>query len=102
LLKKNKRKVCYLGTNTSISDLAYCIEKRQITHLYFHIITNLTGKTINELVDELLNQFPKTTLIVSGPLSKKISITSPNLILLTSIDQMIQFPINFKNPELQN
>ena len=102
LLKKNKRKVCYLGTNTSIADLAFCIEKRHITHLYFHSIINLTGKTINELIEELLNNFPFVTLIVSGPVSKKISISSPNLICLSSIEQMIQFPIHFTNQELQN
>ena len=102
LLKKNKRKVCYLGTNTSITDLAFCIEKRQITHLYFHIITNLTGKTINEFIEELLYHFPSVTLVVSGPVTKKVSISSPNLICLSSIDQMIQFPIHFTNQELQN
>ena len=102
LLKKNKRKVCYLGTNTSMTDLAFCIEKRQITHLYFHIITNLTGKTINEFIEELLYHFPSVTLVISGPVAKKVSISSPNLICLSSIDQMTQFPIHFTNQELQN
>ncbi len=102
LFKQNNRGVCYLGTNTTMEDLSYCIEKRQITHLYFHLITNLTGKTINELVEELLTQFPTIPLIVSGPLANQISISSPNLVCLQSIEEMLQFPIHFMNPELQN
>jgi DNA-binding transcriptional MerR regulator len=102
LFKKNGRRVCYLGTNTSITDLSFCIEKRHITHLYFHIITNLTGKTLNELVEELLILFPKLKLIVSGTPTKNINICSPNLICLKSMDEMLQFPIHFMTQELQN
>jgi DNA-binding transcriptional MerR regulator len=102
LFKRNKRRVCYLGTNTSLSDLSFCLERRPITHLYFHIITNLSGKTLDELVEELLNNFPDKTLVVSGPLSKKINIRSPKLICIQTMEQIMQFPIHFMNPELQN
>lgn len=102
LFKQNKRNVCYLGTNTTLEDLEYCVSKRQITHLYFHLITNLSGKTINELVEELLTKFPEIPLIISGPLANQISISSPKLVCLRTIEQMLEFPIHFMNPELQN
>jgi DNA-binding transcriptional MerR regulator len=102
LLKKNGRRVCYLGTNTNTEDLSICIKKKSFTHLYFHNITNLSGKTMDELVKEFIIHFPNLKLVVSGPLTKKISICVPNLIKLKSIDEMLQFPIHFKNPELQN
>lgn len=94
LFKKNGRRVCYLGTNISINDLSFCIKKRTITHLYFHLITNLTGISLNEYIEELQNKFPKLKLIVSGPITKKISISIPSLISLKSMDEIIQFPIN--------
>ncbi len=102
LFKKNGRRVIYLGTNTSISDISLCVEQRGVTHLYFHLITNLTGKTLNEFVEELQILFPTIKIIASGPYTKNLSLNSPNLICLKSMEEMILFPINFKNPELQN
>ncbi len=102
LFKKNGRRVIYLGTNTSISDISLCVDQRGVTHLYFHLITNLTGKTLNDFVVELQNLFPAVKIIASGPSTKNISIISPNLFCLKSMEEMIHFPINFKSQELQN
>lgn len=102
LFKKNKRRICYLGPNISMEDLQYCIRKQPITHLYFHMITNFTGKTCDEMVNELSHQFPHLTLIASGPMVHKLNCKNPNLICLHSMEQFLQFPIDFKNPGLQN
>jgi DNA-binding transcriptional MerR regulator len=101
-LKKNGRRVCYLGIDSNMEEVSFCVENIPITHIYFHNITNLSGKTMNELVKEYIIAFPKVMLIVSGPLTKNISISSPNLISLKSIEEMMQFPIDFINPELRN
>jgi DNA-binding transcriptional MerR regulator len=102
LLKCHGIRVCYLGINTSLEDISFCMEHIPITHLYFHNITNLSGKTMDELVNEFITHYPDVKLVVSGPLTKNISISSPNLISLKSIEEMMQFPIHFMNPELQN
>lgn len=102
LFKKNGKKACYLGPNISLEELSYCIDKRNITHLYFHLITNLTGKTFEEYTNELLVMFPNQKLIVSSSQAKNLSIQSPNLITLKSLEEMIDFPIHFKNQVLHS
>lgn len=92
LFKKHGRSVCYMGSNIAADELAYCVDNRKITHLYFHIITNLSGKTLNEVVQELLNKFPKQKLVISGVLAKGITISSDNLTLLKSLEAMLAYP----------
>ncbi len=102
LFKKNDKKVCYLGINISTEELSYCISKRNITHLFFHLITNLTGKTFNEYTQEILNNFPDQYLIVSSAQSKCLHIQSPRLIVLKSLEEIIDFTVHFKSPVLHN
>lgn len=102
LFKKNGTKACYLGINISIEELSFCINKRNITHLFFHLITNLTGKTFNEYTQEILNNFPDQYLIVSSAQSKYLHIQSPKLIVLTSLEEMIDFTVHFKSQVLHN
>jgi DNA-binding transcriptional MerR regulator len=96
LFKKNVRKTCYLGANISIDELAYCTKKRNVTYLFFHLISNLTGKNITDYTAALLIKFPSQTIIVSGAQAKDIKISSPKLIKLKSLDELRSLPINFK------
>ena len=73
LFKKNGKKTFYLGVNVSVEELKYCTGKRKISNLFFHLITNLTGKDLNEYVQELIDNFPDQRLIVSSPHAKNIS-----------------------------
>lgn len=102
LFKKNGKKACYLGPNITLEELSYCIEKRNVTHLYFHLITNLTGKTFEEYTREILTRFPDKKLIVSSSQAKNLRIQSPNLIALKSLEEMIDFPAQFKSQVLHS
>lgn len=92
LFKINGIKTTYLGSNISQEEIAYCLTKRKITHLYFHSITNLTGKTFDELIDSYKNNFPLQTLVVSGIKAVRITVNMPKLVILKTQDEMILFP----------
>jgi hypothetical protein len=102
LFKKNGIKTCFLGTNISTEEIKICLRKIKITHLYFHLITNLTGKTLLDYTGDLLKKFPDQNLIVSCPKAKNLNILSPNLIILKSLEEMMAFPVEFMSQELHN
>jgi hypothetical protein len=102
LFKKNGKKVCYLGSNTSTEELFFCLKKRQVSHLFFHLITNLTGKTFDEYTLDMLNCFPDQKLVVSSAKFKSLTIQSPNLIVLKSLEDLIDFTARFKNQVLHS
>lgn len=103
LFKKNQISTTYLGANISEDEIADYLSKRNITHLYFHTITNLTGKTLDELIISYKTNFPEQTLVVSGNKASEITVSKPKLIILKTQDEMVSFPQKlFKSREAHN
>jgi DNA-binding transcriptional MerR regulator len=94
LLKKSNRKVYYLGTNISFDALDAFLKVKKATYLHFHLITNLTSTDVNRYAEALSKKFPRNRIIMSGPLTKEISVKPPNLHLLTSLNEKIAFAKN--------
>lgn len=101
LFKRNGIKTLYLGVNISMNEISYLIKKRKITHCYYHVITNLTGNSLNEYNNHLLKKFPDQNIIVSGTHIKEITTTSPKLMVLKSLQEMIEYSAKF-SPQLSH
>jgi DNA-binding transcriptional MerR regulator len=91
LLKRNGHHVVYFGGNTSVKQMKHYTNNKPVTHLHFHLITNLTSQTPNEYVGMLVNEFPGKEIIVSGPFSKDVTVKYDNVRLLTSRDEVMKF-----------
>jgi MerR family transcriptional regulator, light-induced transcriptional regulator len=67
LLKKNGHRTTLFGTNTGMESLKYYALRQPFTHLYFHLITNLTGSDMNEYIQQLRTALPAKKIVASGP-----------------------------------
>jgi DNA-binding transcriptional MerR regulator len=90
-LKKKGIRIAYLGTNASVSDLKYYVNKKPVFTLHFHLITHFSYSTPDEYVLELLDQFPQQQLVVSGPVAAQITLCHSRLTLLTSMQQLLNY-----------
>jgi DNA-binding transcriptional MerR regulator len=91
LFKKHHKQVVYLGSNVSIETLKDFCSAKKHEELFFNIITNFTGFSIDEYLATLCNTFPSHKIIMSGPLTHNITVNPPNCTLLTSLENMIEF-----------
>jgi MerR family transcriptional regulator, light-induced transcriptional regulator len=91
LLKKNGHRVIYYGTNVSMKDVQEYCELMPVTHLHFHLITNLTSLHLNEYVSKLTQQCPGKTIIVSGPKTKEVTLTFPDVRLLKTMNELLAY-----------
>lgn len=70
LLKKHGVKTVYFGVNICLHHIEdYCSHK-QITHLYFNLITNFLNKEPGRYINSLAEKFPGITIMASGPAIK--------------------------------
>jgi MerR family transcriptional regulator, light-induced transcriptional regulator len=91
LLKKQGHTVVVMGKNTSIESLQYYCERRPVTHLYVHLITNFTAYTAEDYVQQLIRIFPQKTIVAAGPAFKQIQQVSEKLVVLKSVKEMISY-----------
>jgi DNA-binding transcriptional MerR regulator len=91
LLKKNGHRVIYYGTNVNIKNLQEYCEVMPVSHLHFHLITNLTSLHLDEYVAKLNQHCPNKKIIVSGPKTKEITLKLPNLQLLQSMKEVMSY-----------
>jgi MerR family transcriptional regulator, light-induced transcriptional regulator len=91
LLKKRGKRVLFFGTNTKIETIQeYALDKK-VDAVHMHLITNFANKEPNELVTHLLAAFEKQTIILSGPLSKEVTIANKRLQLMKSLRELIHY-----------
>lgn len=91
LLKKNGHKVVYLGSDVSIESIETCSKLIEFTHVFFHLVTNLTSKNANEYLHELSERFQDKKIVMSGIEVEKITEIPGNAQLLRSLDEMLKF-----------
>ena len=65
LLKKNGIPYVYLGQNVSLETIETVGRYHQVTELYFHLITNLTGCDIQQYLRKLSDLFPDRPILFS-------------------------------------
>ncbi len=91
LLKKNGHNVIYFGTNIKVNQLKYYTAQKQVSHLYFHLITNLTNQNPDEYVSKLSKEFPDKQIVVSGPFANDVTVKPGNVQLLKSKNEVMKF-----------
>ena len=78
LLKKQRFKTILLGRNTSLATLEYYCKHQKPTHLYFHLITNLTNLEAVDYLQKIAALFPSLTIIAAGTAIRQIEVKVPN------------------------
>lgn len=90
-LKKNGHQVIYFGVDAKLAQLKYYIKHREVSHLYFHLITNLTSLSPDEYIRKLVNEFPGKKIVASGPFVKHVEKSHDNVRLLRARDEVMTF-----------
>ncbi len=93
MLKKNRVHTAYLGTNIEFEELIYFCAHREVSHLYFHQITQLGRHDPQQYVERLLHVFPDKQIVFSGSINKRVQIRSERLCLLKSLEEMHDFAV---------
>ncbi len=90
-MKKNGHNVIYFGANITAKQLKYFTDQKPVSHLYFHLITNLTHQKADEYVSKLSIEFPDIQIVASGPFAQKVTVTLSNVQLLKSKNEVMKF-----------
>jgi DNA-binding transcriptional MerR regulator len=91
LLKRNRHKVIYFGSNVSIDELQTYQQDKHFEYLHFHLVTNLTDKPAQEYLKEISAAFPDKKITMSGILVQQITDVPTNARLLRSMDEILRF-----------
>lgn len=90
LLRKNGWPTLYLGPNRKINDLPQMLTSRA-THLFFHLITNLTGFSADEYLEDICKAYRDKTIVATGSGIQHAQRNFVNLKLLRSDEAIRQF-----------
>ncbi len=91
LLKKNQNKVIYFGGNTSAQTIESYSQSCPFTHLYFHLVTNLTSIVPDEYLGKISKRFPDKQIIMSGIQVEQVNQIPENVRLLKSMNEIVEF-----------
>jgi MerR family transcriptional regulator, light-induced transcriptional regulator len=91
LMKKHGIPVLFFGRNVDIDSLHIYNRIHQPTHLFCHVITNLTSLSAQEVAEQLTQHFPQTQTVLSGPAFRDIEMGGKNLRILRSLADMLAF-----------
>jgi len=89
IFKKKGVKPLMLGRNSTEEMLAYCCEHQQVTHLYFHFITNFTNEDAGVYIGQLSAQFPDKQILASGSALHGVTNLPANVRILHSPQDVI-------------
>ena len=73
LLKKQGKLVTSFGANVPLDDLRPFMARKKVTHIYTHLLTNISPTDINTLIGQLSQQYPDVQLLVAGPQTKLLT-----------------------------
>jgi MerR family transcriptional regulator, light-induced transcriptional regulator len=84
-------KTIYFGSNVGVSALEDYLSVKKVSHLYYHVITNLGEADPQEFIDKMADTFPAIIIVASGPSINKLTANYPNQLLLKSQAEMTEF-----------
>jgi len=90
-MKKNGVSTVYLGSNVGLEALQHYCSSKPVTHLYFHLVTNLLRCEPDQYLRSLTEAFPGKTVVMSGCLTRSLRGTYPRLHILKSEEEMEAF-----------
>ena len=91
MLKKNRVPSVYFGRNIDLQQLEYYCRYRQATHLFFHLITNLTRCDPGKYLARLVTLFPGKQIIASGNQVEMVRYPPPAVRILRTTEELISF-----------
>ena len=92
MLKKHGCAVVNFGANVPLEDLSFYTERKQVDHIYTHIITNFPQKALDNFVRDLGRLFPGIPVTISGPQIVRITPPLPdNVTVLMSMEEVLQY-----------
>lgn len=91
LLRKNKNKVIYFGSNVSLESIDTYRQTKSFTYMLFHMVTNLTNKHANDYVKEVSSRFADKQIFMSGVLVQQVTNVPVNVHLLKSMEEILWF-----------
>jgi MerR family transcriptional regulator, light-induced transcriptional regulator len=90
LFKKNGYHTVLMGKSITLGTLVYYCERKPVSHLYFHLITNFTNSTVTDYIIKLATRFPEKKIIAGGPAVLNAMSLPANVKALKSLDEMIE------------
>jgi DNA-binding transcriptional MerR regulator len=91
LMKKNGLPTVYFGSNVGLESLSCYCSQRPVTHLYFHLVTNLRRCEPDQYVKKLTESFPDKEIVISGSLGAALTASYPRVRVLRNMEEMIGF-----------
>jgi DNA-binding transcriptional MerR regulator len=91
MMKKNGIPTVYFGQNVCLGELQYYCGQRPVTHLYFHLVTNLLRCEPDHYLGKLTSLFPDKEIVISGSLGEVLRGVYPRVRILKSLEEMLAF-----------
>jgi MerR family transcriptional regulator, light-induced transcriptional regulator len=91
LMKKNGISTIYFGKDVAIGELEYYCTRKPVSHLYFHLVTNLLRCEPEQYIKKLSGLFPDKQIVASGGRTQLIGNSYPNVRVLKSLEEMQAF-----------
>ena len=91
LMKKNGLSTVYFGKDASLEDLRHYCSHKPVTHLYFHLVTNLLRCEPGQYVKGLTEYFPDKQIVVSGIVGASLQQDYPQVRVLRDLAAMEAF-----------
>jgi DNA-binding transcriptional MerR regulator len=91
LLKKKGKRCVFVGANTAIDTMKEYAASHQADVLHFHFITNLSSLEPNDLAMKMIEQFPGKKIVISGPLSRQVTVQHSELLTLRSMQELMDY-----------
>ncbi|MBW0162767.1 MAG: MerR family transcriptional regulator [Sediminibacterium sp. Gen4] len=91
LMKASGKKCIYMGVDVPFDDIDIYVKLKNPKYLYFHAITHLYEQPMDDLLKQLKQKFSQQEIIMSGPLTKEVTLDIPGVTLLRSMPEMLEF-----------
>jgi MerR family transcriptional regulator, light-induced transcriptional regulator len=91
LMKKKGTPTVYFGKDIELEELQYYCRQKPVTHLYFHLVTNLLSDEPDGYLKKLTHLFPDKQIVVSGRLGAELREVPSHTRVLKGLEEMEAF-----------